>query len=113
MDDKSVLLSPLPIKTAQPDLVAILAASIFVLIPPTAVTLVVPLAISSMAGVISATNGISSPLVGCVINPLAVERITSNWAFVRDERRADKTSLSPNLISSSLTESFSFTTGMI
>ena len=103
--------SPHPINTAQPDFVATLAASILVAIPPIAVGLVVPSAIFSISELISLTNGTSTPEFTDVIKPFAVVRIIRSSACVREARRADNMSLSPNFNSSSLIESFSLTTG--
>ena len=64
-----------------------------------------------MAGVISATNGINFPDDGFVIRPIAVDKITRKSALPKEASKAERTSLSPNFISSSLIESFSLIIG--
>ena len=106
--------APLAMNTPQPDFVASFAAEIFVTIPPTAVSLVVPPAIASTSGVILSTTGTTWPVPFMSISPGAVERMNRCWACASEATRAESVSLSPkriSWISAELTVSFSLITG--
>ena len=104
--------APLAMNTPQPERRAILAAVILEIMPPVAVTSVVPPAMASISGVIFSTTGRMRPVPFISIRPGAVERMTSWSASTRPATRAERVSLSPNLISAALTVSFSLITGM-
>ena len=107
---------PLPIATVIPFSVANFAALIFVAIPP--VPLLVPgfPAIFFISSVTSLTTVIFLAF-GSVFGSLSykasmsVSRIKIS-AFIKSATIAERLSLSPNFISSTSTESFSFTTGI-
>jgi len=99
--------------TPHPALVASFAAEILLIMPPVAVSLVVPPAIASISGVIFSTTGTTCPVPLRSINPGAVDKIARYCAPVRLATMAESVSLSPNLISAALTVSFSLMIGMV
>ena len=104
---------PLAMKTPQPALVATFAAEILLIMPPVAVSLVVPPAIASISGVIFSTTGTTSPVPFMSMRPGAVEMMARWSASTRLATIAESVSLSPNLISAALTASFSLMIGTV
>ena len=107
---------PLIIIVGIPYSAAFFAVFTFDAIPPVPSNVTESPAIDSMPLSISSTSGISfAPgfTTGSSVNsPSISERITSISASTRFVTRPDNKSLSPNLISSIATVSFSFITGI-
>ena len=109
--------APLAMNTPQPARVASRAALIFEIMPPVAVSLIVPPAMASISGVIFATTGTICFVPLRSTSPGAVERMKRYWARAKLATIAASVSLSPNFssawISAALTVSFSLITGMV
>ncbi len=99
----------------MPLAVAILAASSLVTIPPVPLWVPLPLAFSSSSGVIASISFINftffSARGSAEKKPSTSVKITNWSASTLLATSAESRSLSPNLISSTATVSFSFTTG--
>ena len=106
---------PSAITTVVPVLVAAWAASSLLAIPPVESAQPLPEANASTSGVMFSKNATRwerrLAFVG-ICNPLVVVRIISKSALISCPTSEASKSLSPNLISSTATASFSLTTGM-
>ena len=100
----------------QPELIAILAALILVLIPPVPIDVPAPPAIFSISGVICGTSwrrfAFLSLLGLAVYNPSISDKIIKASASTKVATVADKVSLSPIFNSSTATASFSLMIGI-
>jgi hypothetical protein len=110
---KALLFLPDEITIGIPDLITIRAAATFVAIPPTPVTLDVPLANRTTSGVIDETTGnnFAVRFPKSFTKPSAVVKITNKSAGNKHDTNAPNRSLSPNFSSVTETASFSLIIG--